>query len=142
MSTQEVAHRMFMPTARPRRGGLIDAEDAAFIKRRDAELAAIKQRNEDIRKQDKISWLLGSDFYRTDESWPFLLWGQAGAQLRVSRYYPTLNCAVDLIQVWTFDKGQEQMIEFKRAQFKAHGIRYGVLNLQMEPAELIPQTGL
>jgi hypothetical protein len=121
--------------SRPRRRAQssAQAEDA----REDAELAAADAKSAQRRQsnEDKVAKLLGATYFVTDYAWPFLRY--MGGALTVSRFYPEIKVAIDTFERIT--DHEKKMIEMKRTELNAHGIKYAWLDWTKQTSDIVPE---
>ncbi len=128
-------HRAAATLSKPKRRhtSSAQAEDA----REDAELATAQAKTAERKQsnEDKIAKLLGATYYITDFAWPFLRWG--GGALPVSRFYPEIKVAIDTFERVT--DHEKKLIDIKRKELNAHGIKYAWLDWTKQTSDLVPE---
>jgi hypothetical protein len=111
--------------------------EEAELERELAELDEIQRKNlrAKERARDPIAELFGGKFCILNKCFWFI--DYQSAPVRVHRYYPDKNVAVDVFPVIGPEETRE--IAFKRVAFKRERIRYGALSYAMDVAQLLPQ---
>jgi len=136
-----------MPKNKPYKGSMmvepkpagVPSDDLAYERQRQLDEQRIAQENMEIIRRDEIGALLGSHYYLTDKSFPFLARPGSSMCYSVTRFYARLNTAVDIFETL---EGRQMEVDFKRRACKAAGVRYGALDYSMRISDLIPQTGI
>lgn len=89
---------------------------------------------------DKIGEALKAGFYVSEQTWPFLMM-PIGIQASVSRFYQTVNVAVDIFPSKHTEEAVK-MIAFKREAFAKTEIRYAAIDYRDELTDMIAQVGV
>lgn len=87
------------------------------------EMASIeKARLRTNARATKVSTFLKDQYFRTDKTFVYLFWPALKRQLSVRYFFPKKNLAIDQFRERNKDILAE--VEFKKAAFKAAGVKY------------------
>lgn len=98
----------------------LNPEDVQEIQEELKDMERIRLRTNS--RANKVSMFLKDNFFRTDKTFVFLYWNARKMQMSVKMFFPKKNLAID--QFRSKDKDILAEVEFKKAAFKAAGVKY------------------